>query len=76
MFYICWFWFQLGHVFSDMEMAATGISSSMTPTSAFQLGHVFSDMEIRLGKKEVELLDRFQLGHVFSDMEMPKSMAK
>ena len=42
----------------------------------FQLGHVFSDMEIRLGKKEVELLDRFQLGHVFSDMEMPKSMAK
>jgi len=36
--------FQLGHVFSDMEMEKQ-IAEDQTKL-AFQLGHVFSDMEM------------------------------
>ena len=65
--------FQLGHVFSDMEMPNSSQRSMLTVMMAFRLGHVFSDMEIFVkdnsdyGYCHV----RFQLGHVFSDMEMP-----
>jgi len=39
--------FQLGHVFSDMEMWRIGSSRmSRNQPFGFQLGHVFSDMEI------------------------------
>jgi len=37
--------FQLGHVFSDMEMLSSGPNPGDHPNE-FQLGHVFSDMEI------------------------------
>ena len=37
--------FQLGHVFSDMEIG-TVTSTTKSHIFVFQLGHVFSDMEI------------------------------
>jgi len=37
--------FQLGHVFSDMEMFKRAVSETRV-VMGFQLGHVFSDMEI------------------------------
>jgi len=38
--------FQLGHVFSDMEILKTEGFYAGYDAKAFQLGHVFSDMEI------------------------------
>jgi len=38
--------FQLGHVFSDMEIWKQDESIDPTRENMFQLGHVFSDMEI------------------------------
>ncbi len=68
--------FQLGHVFSDMEIGVR-VSHVVAALLAFQLGHVFSDMEIRLRLQR--LVEKvavlvFQLGHVFSDMEIWRGM--
>jgi len=64
--------FQLGHVFSDMEIGGERLDNCDQECSAFQLGHVFSDMEIFkcLPGGDLRAYLVFQLGHVFSDMEM------
>jgi len=61
--------FQLGHVFSDMEIDQG--SPFRRSASGFQLGHVFSDMEMWEHERHSVVRPGFQLGHVFSDMEMP-----
>jgi len=38
--------FQLGHVFSDMEILLNIVGIGLIEGTEFQLGHVFSDMEI------------------------------
>ena len=47
--------FQLGHVFSDMEIKGDNKSITFAKTR-FQLGHVFSDMEIAAYFSRLRLL--------------------
>jgi hypothetical protein len=61
--------FQLGHVFSDMEIGASDLDFALS-SGLFQLGHVFSDMEMRKAFLIYWFVLGFQLGHVFSDMEI------
>ena len=44
--------FQLGHVFSDMDILKMARKEETLESLVFQLGHVFSDMEINMvGKR-------------------------